>query len=399
MQTQSSLRVPIKSHIYMCYIFDFYFGIASHLIPRVRNHFLKLKDFFDFEQIILMTVDNVDYTLILGGSNIRHVPLLPVRIPKHVMWILGQLFGVVELLRASRNREKMVLFASPYAMYSIVISWLLRIPLIVHFKYDQTTQPTISPLQRGILNAMINFALRRADMVIATTPTLKKIAIYRGVSEKKIFVSPNYVDEDVFSPNVDGKWVRELLQVAQDEKLIIYMGRLSPEKGLDTLLDAISIVFNRYPRLKFKLLIIGSGPKKDRLIKKCKEQSLCEKVLFMNPVPHSKVPSFLSACDIAILPSYSEGNPKFLLEAMMMGKPIIATNVIGIREAVTNGKEALLIDPGNPEMLASAIITLLENQELALVLGAHAREKALRKYSKKVVFKQAIRNPFLVLGF
>jgi glycosyltransferase involved in cell wall biosynthesis len=358
-----------------------------------------VKEYFDFEQLTLVTVDDADYTSTLGESNIRHVPLLPVRVPKYVMWILGSLFGVAKLLQASRRREKMVLFASPYAIYSVIVARLLKIPLIIHFKYDPTTQPTISSLRRGILNVMINFALRRAEMVIVTTLALKKIAIYRRVPEKKIFVSPNYVDEDVFSSNIDGKWVRELLQVPQDEKLIIYMGRLSPEKGLDTLLDAISIVFNRYPSIKFKLLIIGNGPEKDRLMKKCKKLSIFRKVLFMNPIPHSKVPSFLAACDIVILPSYSEGNPKFLLEAMMMGKPIIATNVIGIRDAVTNGEEALLIHPGNPEMLASAIITFLENQELARAIGARAKEKALRKYSKKAVFEQAIRNPFLVLGF
>lgn len=377
---------------------DFYFDGAHYLIPRVKRHYLNVQYFFD--KIFIVTLDNRNFTKILGGNRMIHHPLLPLRSPNLVRGLLGTLAGVVELVKIARLERNIVFFSSPYALYSVLASRILKIPLIVHFKYDPTTQPPMKLghwIKQYVLNIIIMLALRSAHMVVVTTPRLKRIVINRGVPEEKIFISPNYVDEDLFSPNISGDSIREKLSITQDENIILYMGRLSSEKGLDVLIEAFSTICEEL--YDTKLLIVGSGPEKGRLEEKCQKLGLYKKVLFLKPVPHALVPNFLAASNVVVLPSYSEGHPKFLIEAMIMGKPIVATDVIGINDTVRNGREAILVKPGDSNALAEALKTLLKDKKLACILGYNARKKALHMYSKKAVIKIAEECPFLIAGF
>ena len=133
-------------------------------------------------------------------------------------------------------------------------------------------------------------------------------------------------------------------------------------------------------------------------MEQCKRLNLLDKVKFVKPVPHNRVPNLLAASDIIVLPSYSEGCPKILVEAMMMGKPIVATNIPGINDVVENQKEALLVEPGDPVALAHAIKTLLNDKTLASTLAFNARKRALEKYSKSALLNLYRENPLLLIG-
>lgn len=387
-----------KSKVCMTFFFDFYFDGAHSLIPRVKRHFSYVQRFF--EEITVVTIDNRNFTEIFKGTKVTHRPLLPLRVPHLVRGVLGALLGLRELMNVARLGRDIVLFSSPYAPYSVFVSRLLKVPLIIHFKYDPTTQPSMNlrhRIKRGILNAMINLALRSADMIVVTTSRIKRMVIDRKVLAEKVFVSPNYVDEDLFSLSADGKSIRERFSVAEDEKIVTYIGRLSHEKGLDVLIEAFSMICNQLHDAK--LLIVGEGIERGSLKEKCQKFGLRNKVLFVKSIPHTSVPNFLAGSDVVVLPSYSEGHPKFLIEAMVMGKPIVATDVIGINDVVRDGKEALLVKPGDANALAGAMKLLLKNKKLARALGHNARKKALKEYSKRAVFKLAKGNPFLILGF
>jgi len=240
-------------------------------------------------------------------------------------------------------------------------------------------------------------ALRSAKLVVVTTPRLKEMVINRGVRPENVIVSPNYVDEELFSPDVDGKWVRQQLSIPSHEKMIIYMGRLSYEKGVNVLVKAFSIIQNNV--YNAKLVIVGDGPEKDKLKEDCQKLNVPEKVVFIKFVTHNLVPNFLAASDIVVLPSYNEGHPKFLIEAMIMSKPIVATDVPGINDVVIHFKEAVLVKAGDANALAKAIESLLKDEEFAYNLAYNARKKALEMYSKSSVFKRFKETPLLILGF
>jgi glycosyltransferase involved in cell wall biosynthesis len=377
---------------------DFYFDGASPLIPRVKRHYSAAQYFFD--KLLVVTLDNRDFTEVLGGNRITHRPLLPLRVPHFARALLGTLFGIRELVKIARQDRDIIFFSSPYALYSVFVSRILKIPLIVHFKYAPSFQPSNNLkhiVNRGISNAMVTIALRSATVVVVTTPLIKKMVIDKSVPAEKIFVSPNYVDEKLFSLNVDGTSIRRRLSIAKDEKLIIYMGRLSGEKGLDVLMDAFGILCDTMN--KAKLLVVGDGVERGKLQERVQELGIQHNVMFLKFTPHSSVPNFLAASDSVVLPSYSEGHPKFLIEAMIMGKPIVATNILGIKDVARNGKEAALVEAGDVHALAETLQLVLENESLALTLGRNARRRALQEYSKEVVFNLAKRDPFLILGF
>jgi len=382
----------------MTYFFDFYFDSAHSLIPRVKSHFSFVHTYF--KKINIITLDDRNFTQIFRAAEVTHIPLLPVRVPHVIRGLLGTILGIIKLTRVSKAEGEIVLFSSPYALYSIIVSRLLKIPLIVHFKYDPTMQPLTNlkrRLIRGVLELMIRMALRSAKLVVVTTPRLKEMVINRGVRPENVIVSPNYVDEKLFSPDVDEKRVRQQLSIPSHEKMIIYMGRLSYEKGVDVLVKAFSIIQNDV--YNAKLVIVGDGPEKDKLKEDCQKLNVHEKVIFIKSVAHNLVPNFLAASDIVVLPSYSEGHPKFLIEAMIMGKPIVATNVPGITDVVTHLKEAVLVEAGDANALAKAIELLLKDEELAHNLAYNARKKALEMYSKSSVFKRFKETPLLILGF
>jgi len=382
----------------MSYFLDFYFDNANPLISRVKRHFSDVQHFFD--RLYIVTLDDRNFTEYLDEDKITHHPLLRFRVPHLVRGFFGIFLGIIELVKIATRGKDLIFFSSPYAFHSLFVSRILKIPSIVHFKYVPPSQPSsnlIQIIKLGVLNTMVNFAVRSADLVVVTTPHVRKMVIDRNVPPEKVVVSPNYVDEKMFSLAVEGKSIRQNLSITKDEKLITYIGRLSREKGLDILIDAFAIVCN--VSRTAKLLLIGDGVEIDELKDRCCKLGIQNMVIFLNSIPHNLVPNYLAASDIAVLVSYSEGHPKFLIEAMIMGKAIVGTNIPGISDVARPCIEAEVVEVGDISALAEKLQLVIGNDELALTLGLNARNKALQKYSKAAVFNRAKRNPLLIVGF
>lgn len=385
--------------IFMTYFLDFYLS-ANYLFPRVRKHLTFVSKYFD--KIYIVTLDHKNFTMDFGISKVSHINLCSLNAPRFLKAVMGTMIGVLKLINylKQENGKRVAIFSSPYALYAVFVAWLFKIPLVVDFKYDPTTQPAINlwgVFRRLFLNLFIDISLTSATLIIVTTPLLKQNVVKRGIAPEKIFIVPNYADEEIFSPKVGGNSVRKELSVSSDEKVIMYIGRLSPEKGIDVLIKAFSIIKEEIKNTK--LIIVGDGAEKGKLMELCKRLNLLDSIKFVKPIPNNKVPSFLAATDIIVLPSYSEGSPKILVEAMMMGKPIVATNIPGINDIVKNKEEALLVKPGDPVALAEAIKTLLNDKDLTYSLVANARKKALEKYSRSAFFKKYNKVPILLLQF
>jgi glycosyltransferase involved in cell wall biosynthesis len=384
--------------IFMTYFLDFYLS-TNYLFPRVRKHLTFVSKYFD--KIYIVTLDHKNFTMDLGISKVSHINLCPLNAPRFLKAVMGTIIGVLKLINylKQENGKRVAIFSSPYALYAVFAARLFKIPLVVDFKYDPTTQPSINlwgVFRRLVLNLLIDISLTSATLIRVTTPLLKQSVVKRGIAPEKIIIVPNYADEEIFSPKVSGYAVRKKLSVSSNEKVIMYIGRLSPEKGIDILIKAFSIVKEEIKNTT--LIIVGDGPEKGKLMEQCKRLNLLDKVKLVKPVPNNKVPYLLASSDIIVLPSYSEGNPKILVEAMMMGKPIVATNIPGINDVVENKKEALLVKPGDPVALAHAIKTLLNDKTLASTLAFNARKRALEKYSKLALLNLYRENPLLLIG-
>ena len=158
--------------------------------------------------------------------------------------------------------------------------------------------------------------------------------------------------------------------------VIATVGRLHREKNLDLLLEAFRSFSIDHPR--GTLLIAGEGPEKDSLLARTEELRIADRVRFLDPV--SGPWEVLAATDIFALSSRYEGMPNVVLEAMAASLPVVATAVGAVSEMIEDGREGLLISPGNPESFATALDRLAWNGDLRRVMGARGKEKAGKRF-------------------
>ncbi|MEX0607192.1 MAG: glycosyltransferase family 4 protein [Halofilum sp. (in: g-proteobacteria)] len=170
---------------------------------------------------------------------------------------------------------------------------------------------------------------------------------------------------------------RQALGVAPETPLIAAVGRLSPEKGVDVLIDALAAMGEGRPLTH--AVIVGDGPQRQDLVARVERLGLAERVHF---VGHSSTPGdYLLAADVVVLPSRSEGIPNVALEAMALGRPLIATAVGGTPEVVEDGASGLLVAPEDPPALARAIARVTDDAAFAQALAAGGERRVSEEFS------------------
>jgi len=215
------------------------------------------------------------------------------------------------------------------------------------------------------------FTIRYCDRIISVSQATAKFLVEkRGVPENKVVVIPYGVNDKEYVMG-SGKAVRKSLGLNVDDFIIGTVGRLHPQKGHKYLFEAAKILVQQYPQVRF--LLVGDGEIKQELEDLVKNMNLQSNVLFLGYCTNVK--DLLKAFDIFTLPSLYEGLPNAVLEAMAVGKPVVASAVDGILEAVVNGVTGLLVSPGNPEELKDAFIKLINNRELAKQMGENGRKR------------------------
>jgi len=209
------------------------------------------------------------------------------------------------------------------------------------------------------------------------------------VAKNKIAWIGNGVDITKFDAPHD-KRLKYSLDFNDNNKIIGFIGRLVKEKGVEELLLSMKSVIKIIPEAK--LLIIGKTLSSDRggfnkkLITK---NHLEDKITFTGL--REDIPNLLSIIDVFALPSYREGMPRSILEAMASRKPVVATNIRGCREEVVDGETGLLIPIKNTDALADAIIKILSNPELAKKMGEAGRKRAIEKFDEKMVLEKELK--------
>jgi glycosyltransferase involved in cell wall biosynthesis len=187
----------------------------------------------------------------------------------------------------------------------------------------------------------------------------------------------NGIDLSRFRLGINGEKVRSMLNIGKETKLVGTIGHLAPLKGFEELIEATGRVINE--GFDIKLAIVGdaiypnSEVYKQKLLSLVNSTGLKDTVIFTGY--EENIPELLASFDIFVLPSRSEGFGKVNLEAMAMGKPVISTNVGGIPEVVLDGVTGILVQSGNSEDLAQAIMKLLNDRELRESLGREGRRR------------------------
>jgi N-acetyl-alpha-D-glucosaminyl L-malate synthase BshA len=219
--------------------------------------------------------------------------------------------------------------------------------------------------------SLSKLVLKNADAVIALTEDMKRKM--QKIYDRNVFVIPNGIDLERFN-NLPKETLRKRWKIKDEDEIITFVGTLRPIKGVEYLIRAMKIV--RQKSTGARLMLVGDGEEREKLEKLVKELILEEYVRFIGKVQNEKVPEYMVASDIFILPSLSEGFPVTVLEAMASGLPIIVTRVRGLQEIIKDGENGFLVEPKNPEQIAEKVLMLLEDDEL--------RERISRNNKKRV---------------
>jgi glycosyltransferase involved in cell wall biosynthesis len=240
------------------------------------------------------------------------------------------------------------------------------------------------------------FISNNAEKLILLSKSLISRTRKLGVPDSKVAVIPSGVDSRRFDPHISdirrrAAELRNKLSISQDEVVIGFVGRLVPAKGLLYLLSAVKQLLNEFPNIV--LLIVGDGPQKTELQSVAKSLGL--KTVF--PGYQSNTPPYYALMDVFVLPSFFEGLPGVVLEAMAMEKPVVATNVGGTSDLILDGENGFLVRARAHEQIVTALKELVGDKDLRLKMGRTGRQLVLRNFlwedivdKVETVYKEAI---------
>lgn len=214
---------------------------------------------------------------------------------------------------------------------------------------------------------------KRIKVITTVCHYIKRSIIeqFKEIDPNKIEVLYRGVDLSQFNPQLcDGMSLRQEF-VLGSRPVLAAIGLLVPKKGFDQLIMAASLLIDDHPDLI--LLIVGEGPERERLQSLTQLLSIENNVIFTGV--REDIPSLLSAIDLLVHPSFHEGLPNVVMEAMAMGKPIIATNVCGVPEIVVDGDTGVLVNPYRPSEIAGAIHFLFRDAEKYQRMGKSSLER------------------------
>lgn len=238
------------------------------------------------------------------------------------------------------------------------------------------------PFRNYWYNSLARFVLSEADEVITVSKFNAEKLLSLGVSSNKLHVIPNGYDERLFKPIPAAK-AREKLGLPQNKKILLSVGNLVDVKGHTYLIGAISLVLRK--KKDVLLIIVGSGPLKELLQSMVKKYGLEDHVMLAGGRRHEEIPIWMNASDIFILPSLQEGFPTVIPEAMACGKPIVATKVGGVPEAITSDYLGILVPPKDSESLSWAILEVLDRKWDSITILEHAKKYSWSELAKQIL--------------
>jgi glycosyltransferase involved in cell wall biosynthesis len=206
-------------------------------------------------------------------------------------------------------------------------------------------------------------AVGAIDQICAVSVSIGDAAGALGVPRRPVRIVPNGADTTVFHPR-SAAAARAHLGLPGDGPIVTFVGKLVPRKGVDTLIEAFGLL-GRRPGGAPLLVAAGIGEMRGALERRAADLGIADRVRFVGKVAHDDVGWWMSAGDLFVLPSLSEGLPTVVCEAMNCGRPVVATAVDGTPEIVRDGETGILVPPGDAAALAAALARVLDDPALA----------------------------------
>jgi glycosyltransferase involved in cell wall biosynthesis len=263
----------------------------------------------------------------------------------------------------------------------------LGLPGVVAAVHNSYTRVKI---HRRVWNFLLGWAADR--VLVGSAQVWQDVRRYDGVPPSRLLLLPYGIPTDELKSRLSREEARQRLGVA-GSLVLGAVGRLEEQKGHAHLLAALPELRREVPDLV--LLLVGEGRQQEALTRQVRELGLEGTVRFLGL--RRDLPEIFRALDLFVQPSLWEGLPLALLKAMGAGLPVVATRVSGSREAIVDGVNGCLVEPGDPEALGRAILKLHCQPETRRRLGEAARRTVAAKYSLAAMLKK-LEELYLDLG-
>lgn len=343
-------------------------GIAK--IGGAERDLLHLLEHIDRNRWEPIVVCPPDGPLIDEVKNLK-VQVYPIRLPpwRKIGGILGIPGAVWWLFRIIKDINIKLVHVNDYWWGPIVYmaSRMAGVPCVVHIRQE------IEPKK------VRQYRLNKPHKLIAISEQMRKVAVGAGVDSDRISVVYSGIDAKLVWSSEGAQRVRERYLLSAEQPVIGTVANLFPRKGYEYLIQALTEINHKKPGVH--CLIVGEGDEtyRSKLLELVDKNGLEKVVTFAGF--QQDVLSYIAAMDVFVLPSVMEGFGIVLLEAMAMGKPVVATTVGGIPEIVEDQATGFLVPPRDSSALAQKIIYLLENPSIREKLGQAGRTRVLDRFS------------------
>ena len=293
------------------------------------------------------TVDNI------AGLHVRHPRTLFLPRIAHGTW--GPLYAasLAPLVPRYRGKVDVVLgsWAYPDGFAAVLFAQALGVPAVVKLHGSDINSLAEMPGPRR----MLQWALPRAARIVAVSRALADKVAELGVAPERIALVSNGVDSERFVPR-DRNAARQALGVPADARLALYVGNLKPAKGVLDLLSAAPAMLDADPRNY--LVLVGGGESAAAIADAANAlgPARARRILQRGALPADQVAQWMAACDIVVLPSWNEGTPNVVLEALASGRRVVASQVGGVPDLLTEATLGVMVPPRQPAQLAAALV-------------------------------------------
>jgi len=239
------------------------------------------------------------------------------------------------------------------------------------------------------INGIEWWAMYEADRVIVCSQSMKnEICGHFNLPLDKVDVIPNAIDATKYQTSVDRGSVRQRYGVGYGEKLILCVGRLVPQKGIEYFIRAIPIIAKRYPEAKF--IIVGEGWSRDILEAEARSSGQGRKIQFTGFASDQEVINLMTSADALVVPSVYEPFGIVALEGMATGVPVVASKVDGLAEVIEHDRTGVFVYPRSPESIAWGVDQVLSDPGHAKWLTENAKEELRKAYSWEAVAMKTV---------
>lgn len=241
----------------------------------------------------------------------------------------------------------------------------------------------IAPAQSALLRILIKYSLRKADLITCSGENLKEEMIKLGADSEKVNLIYHGVDTRSFSPTQKDRTLRVKLNIFESPA-IISVRNLKPIYDVESLVRAIPIVLGQIPEVKF--IIAGDGEQRDHLEKLASSLGIAGSVRFTGWILHDELPKYLATANIYVSTSLSDSISVSLLEAMACELPVVVTDSGDNRNWIRDGENGFVVPVKSPDVLASKIMHLLQNENVMYRFAQANRQMIMEKanYEKEM---------------